>query len=125
MTMKTFGIEIRRANKISGLYQDVDRTLRGLGPGEVSIEIQTQAIAHSLQQMMKAGNYFDVCTIKTCRDVCQTHISSERMAVYRAAHCIDWNEMTDEFRTMLMAMVLDDFRGVLNPVGEEVEVIHP
>lgn len=37
------------------------------------------------------------------------------MKVYQTQHCIDWSEMTNEFRQMLVAMVLDDFRCVLNP----------
>ncbi len=113
--MKKFGIEIRRANKIGGLYQDVDRVLGGLPPGGVSREVQIQAVAHSLQQMLKAGHWLDICAIKDCRDISQVHISAERMQVYHSQHCVSWNEMTDEFRTMLVAMILDDFRGVLNP----------
>jgi hypothetical protein len=32
-----------------------------------------------------------------------------------AAHCIEWSEMLPDYRQMLVAMVLDDFRTVLCP----------
>lgn len=117
--MKRFGIEIRKANTIGNIYEDVDRVLSNVPIGSVNKEIQTQAIAHALQKMVKVDSSFDVCTIRTCISVGQVHVLSERMDIYRAAHCISWNEMTDEFRTTLIAMVLDDFRNILNPQHEK------
>lgn len=113
--MKKFGLEIRKANTIGGLYEDIDKVLVNVPVGSVSKEIQTQAITHALQKMIKVQNYFDVCTIDACIKIGQVHISSERRDIYHSQHCISWNEMTDEFRTLLVAMVLDDFRNILNP----------
>ena len=113
--MKRFGIEIRKANTIGNIYKDVDRVLANIPIGSVNKEIQIQAVAHALQKMIKVQNYFDVCTIDSCIKIGQIHISSERRDIYHSQHCINWNEMTDEFRTTLIAMVLDDFRNILNP----------
>jgi hypothetical protein len=88
-----------------------------LQDGGVSVELQRQAIAHALQKMMKADSWFNVCTIDRCIDICQVVIPKERMNIYNAAHCIHWNEMDSDYRQLLMAMVLDDFRSILNPAA--------
>jgi len=38
------------------------------------------------------------------------------MTIYNCVHCMHWNEMLPEYRQTVMAMVLDDFRSVLNPM---------
>lgn len=116
--MQKFGIEIRRSGTLSGLYKDVDSVLSqcGMADGGVSDTAKVATVAHSLQKMLNADSYFSACTITNCANVCQVCISRERMSVYNAAHCIQWNEMMPDYRMMLVAMVLDDFRAVLNPL---------
>jgi hypothetical protein len=114
--MQAFGIEIRKSNSLGNLYQDVDRTLANSGilPGQaISKNVQVQAVAHALQKMIRVENYFSVCTIDSCIDVAQIHVPKERYSVYRTAHCINWNDMTPDYRQILIAMVLDDFRSIL------------
>lgn len=115
MELKTFGIEIRKTNNVQNLYSDVDIVLRklGIGTGEINSKIQCQAVAHSLQKMLKVDSYFSICTIQNCRDLCQIHIPVERMRLYQTVHCVNWNEMLPDFRQNLVAMILDDFRMVL------------
>lgn len=109
--MQVFGLEIRKANSIQLLYENVDKVL-----AENNInDIKRMAIAHSLQKMLDSQKYFDVCTIKHCVDVLQVPIDAERIKIYQTQHCIYWSEMLPEFRQMLIAMVLDDFREVLAP----------
>lgn len=116
--MKAFGIEIRKANSIGGLYDDVDRILAssGLCKSEpISKDIQRSTVAHALQKMMQADSHFSVCTIDRCRDVCQVVIPIERYRIYSAVHCINWNQMEPNYQTQIIAMILDDFREILNP----------
>ncbi|MBK7360675.1 MAG: hypothetical protein WAT16_08820 [Saprospiraceae bacterium] len=87
----------------------------GIKSGEINANVQVNAVAHSLQKMLKTEMHFSVCCIRDCAALCQICISSERMKVYQTQHCINWSEMTNEFRQILVAMVLDDFRCVLNP----------
>jgi hypothetical protein len=118
--MKAFGLEIRKSNTIVGLYQDVDRVLAtaGLVKGEtVSKQMQRDTVAHALQKMMQADGYFSVCTVERCRDVCQIVIPIERYRIYSAVHCVNWNQMEPNYRTTIIAMLLDDFREILNPIS--------
>lgn len=116
--MKVFGLELRKADSVQGLYEGVDATLKKheMLSGGVSGKVQVNTVAHALQKMFKADSHFSVCTVQRCAKVCQVLISSERMDIYDAAHCISWNEMTEDYRAMITAMVLDDFREVLTSI---------
>ncbi len=116
MKLQKFGIEIRKIGNIDAIYQDVDLILEkyNILNSEININVQSQAIAHSLQKMFKTESYFSICTIKNCAKLSQIYIPEERMNVYDTIHCISWNEMLPEFRQMIIAMVLDDFRSILN-----------
>lgn len=117
--MKAFGLELRRVGSMPGLYSEIDSVLQryDIPQGGVSKEVQTATVAHALQNMMRVDHHFSVCAVRDCIKVCQVCVSEERMAVYNAAHCISWNAMTHDYRQSLIAMVLDDFRCVLNPVS--------
>lgn len=119
------GLEIRKKNTIGNLYADVDKTLlaNGLKNGEVSVGLQSQAVAHSLQKMMKPNSHFSICTIRECMEVSKIVIPQERIDVYHSIHCVHWSEMLPEFRQMIIAMILDDFRAILNPNNEETSII--
>ena len=119
------GLEIRKKNTIGNLYADVDKTLlaNGLKNGEVSVELQSQAVAHSLQKMLKPSSHFSICTIRECIEVSKIVIPQERMDVYHSIHCVHWSEMLQDFRQMIIAMVLDDFRSILNPNNEQTSII--
>lgn len=119
--MQRFGIEIRKIGDTKNLYNDVDVVLNrfGMKTQEVSDIAKIQTIAHSLQKMLKIDNYFSICTIQNCADVCQICIPSDRISIYRAAHCMNWSDMLPDYRQMIVAMVLDDFRSVLCPLNEQ------
>jgi hypothetical protein len=123
MRIQKLGLEIRKIGNLDNLYRDVDLVLSKyqIKSGEINANVQVNAVAHSLQKMFKTENYFSVCCIRDCASLCQINISAERMRVYQTQHCVSWSEMTDDFRQMLVAMVLDDFRCVLNP--SDVSVI--
>jgi len=116
--MKAFGLEIRKADNMKNLYRDVDNVLSGLPKGEINKEVQIQAVAHALHNMMKPDKWFDICAVRNCMNLTGIFISAERMTLYSTAHCIHWNEMVPEYRQTLMCMILDDFRPVLCPEEE-------
>ena len=117
MQIQKLGLEIRKIGSLNNLYKDVDVVLSNysIKSGEINANVQINAVAHSLQKMLKTESYFSVCCIRDCASLCQIYISAERMKVYQTQHCVNWSEMTNDFRQMLIAMVLDDFRCVLNP----------
>jgi hypothetical protein len=116
-----FGIEIRRKGDITSLYKDVNTTLQRAGVlgGIIPEHIQATSVAHSIQKMLSSPR-FDICTIRDCSKLVGLVIPSERMSLYSTQHCIDWSEMLPEFREVMVAMVLDDFKAVLNPEKEVI-----
>lgn len=122
MKLQTFGIEIRKIRDTTDLYADVDLVLanNSIPKGGVSKEVQSQAIAHAIQEMIKPDKFFSICTISECVAICGICISGERLAVYHACHCIHWRDMLPDFRQSIIAMLLDDFREILNPKQAQV-----
>lgn len=115
--MQKFGIEIRKVGSTKNLYNDIDMILakNGMGQKLVSDDMIAQTTAHALQKMLKSDSHFSVCTVKECAKLCSICIPQERQNIYSAAHCISWSEMLPDYRQLLVAMVLDDFRVVLCP----------
>lgn len=109
--MQVFGLELRKVNDIQNLYKDVDTVLKNFDINKMRIG----AVAHSLQKMMQSDKHFSICTIDQCIKLTQIPILKERYDIYHSQHCISWNEMLPEFRQVLIAMVLDDFRSILAP----------
>lgn len=115
--LQKLGLEIRKVGSTSNLYRDVDLILQNhhVPSGGVSSNVQVASVAHSLQRMLNTKSSFDVCCIRDCAEICQIVIPADRLAVYRSIHCMNWSEMLPDFRQMITAMVLDDFRQILNP----------
>ncbi len=121
--MEIFGIELRKKNSLENLYRDVDRVLSkdNVIKGRVSDKTKESALRHSLQKMLEADKYFDICTIRGCAELFNLYIPSERMALYQSIHCLYWNKMESEFRAEVISYVLDDFRPILYPDKETIK----
>lgn len=117
MQIQKLGLEIRKLGSLQTLYKDVDMVLSNYKVPETGVNstIQAATVAHSLQKMLQTDRHFSVCCISDCAKLCQICIDADRMKVYNAIHCISWNEMLPDYRQMIVAMILDDFRSVLNP----------
>ena len=114
MTFQKFGLEIRKIGDIKSLYQEVDLVLnKNQIKTGISASIQIQTTAHALQKMLSTENHFDICLIRNLSNLCQICIPQERMLVYSSIHCMHWCEMTQDYRQLITAMILDDFRGIL------------
>ena len=107
--MEIFGLELRKINNINNLYRDVDTVLKGFDINKM----KKGAVAHSLHKMLQSEKYFNICTIRECMKVSQIAIPQDRLSIYETQHCISWSEMLPDFRQVLIAMVLDDFRSIL------------
>lgn len=114
--MNILGIEVRKANNLFNLYNDIDIMLKSnnIKKESISQDLQIATVALTLQKMIKHDSYFSVCTIDNCSKVAGIIIPVERYNIYRAIHCMDWNQMTPEYRQLIIAMVLDDFKLVFN-----------
>lgn len=117
MIVKTLGFELRKVGSLGGLYKEVDMVLDSHEDKAKSL-----AVAHGIHKMFKPNNHFDICFIRNASEMCNIVIPAERLHVYQAAHCMDWNDMLPDYRQIIMAMVMDDFRSILNPNEQEVKV---
>ena len=107
--MQVLGLEIRKMKSLPDLYKNVDIVLKDFNINAV----KKGAVAHSLQKMLQAKKHFSICTIDQCIAVSQISIPKERYDIYRSQHCVNWNEMLPEFRQVLIAMILEDFKPIL------------
>jgi len=121
--MEIFSLQIHKKGDFNAFYKGVDSILNknGLVSGEVNRDIAKQSVAHALQNMIKHKRWFDICTIRSACEVACIRLSSKREAVYSAAHCINWGDMTNDYKQCLIAMVMDDFRELFltNPNNKE------
>lgn len=113
MKIQTLGLELRKINNVTALYNDVDQVLKNTS----AVDIAHQTTAHVLQKMLKPDKWISICEIKECAKICGICIPAERLSIYQATHCMGWNEMTPEYRQLITAMILNDFRSILNPNG--------
>ena len=110
--MQLLGLQIHKQGDFSAIYQGVDSILKknNIVSGEVSKKAAIQGVSHSLQKMIKHERHFSVCTIDSCCDVASIKLSRQRRDFYSNAHCLNWGDMTEEYKQTLIAMIMDDFR---------------
>ena len=120
--MQRFGIEIREASTMPSLYREVDCVLarNKVSDMHVGDDVKVQAVAHALQKMISSDRHFDIICVRNCAEITSVVIPKSRMDIYRSAHCMQYDQMTPQYRELLVAMILDDFRAVLNPVSTDI-----
>jgi hypothetical protein len=111
MRIQKLGIELRKIDDVKSLYRDVDLVLQNHKPETVAL----QTVSHSLNKMMRPDKYVSICGIDECAKVAGIVIPAEHRNIYQAVHCMSWSEMTDDYRQFICALILNDFRTVLNP----------
>ena len=96
------------------ILESIDKFLaeKNITQGRVTYDVAKQTAAYVLQKML-TSRHFSVCAIRECAEVLKLRISSERMRVYNAIHCVNYGDMEDDYRQTLIAMVIDDFRELL------------
>ena len=107
MIMQSLGLEVRKIGSMPDLFKEVDMVL-----GRDN-KLESQTVVHALQKMFRPEQYCDVCNIKTCAEICGIVIPLKHLNIYQTLHCMHWNEMSDEYRGLIIAMILGDFRTVL------------
>jgi len=108
-----FGLELVRKGSAADLFKHVDRVLEGTPKGGLPSGMDRATVAHALQRMLKSDHWMDVCTVRDCEKFTSNPIPPERMHVYKTTHCVHWRDMEPDFRQKLVAMLLDDFRELL------------
>jgi hypothetical protein len=64
------------------------------------IAIQKEALVLALNKMFKGG-HFDICTIDTCLKMTNSIADAETYRIMRTVHCVDFKDMSVDFRNWL------------------------
>ena len=104
---------IRKVGDLSNIQNDIDNALKRLSikSGETTINASKIAAKHLFFSLLK-NRYFDVYSVKSICKVALINISSPRLAIYEAMHCINWGDMEKNFKEELLVMLFDDFRSI-------------
>jgi len=65
-----------------------------------------ESVKIALRKMFGNSGHFDICTIRTCCDILNVIPDQEIINSMSAVHCIDYSEMTEEFRSWLFSETL-------------------
>lgn len=117
MGEKKFAVEIRNPDAIRDLYIEVDKILGIFKVPEsgISEESQAHTVAHVLHSMINIEDSFRHYTITQCAKMANITLHQERIDTYRSVDFMKWSNMEANYRKLIVAMILDDFRSVLNP----------
>ena len=81
--------------------------------GEIPENIQGQVVLSILKNLTQRKDYFDICGINALAKMSDITISAEHQEFFSTLHCINWNEMHQDTKEYLMALLVDYFKGNL------------
>jgi hypothetical protein len=97
---------------VGALIQASNSILKRYTPnGLVPENIRGQVVLSVLKNMTQRRDTFDVCAIRELAKMNEVTISAEHMEMFLALHCIKWDDMTQETKEYLMALLVDYFKG--------------
>lgn len=97
-------------NNTQVMLAAVDSVLEKFGRDEVPEHIKGQVTLSALKNMFE-DNHFSVCKVKELAKQNDVHISSEHMQMFSSLHCVAWNEMHEQTREYVFAILIEYFRG--------------
>ena len=98
---------------VGALLKSADRILERYSKEIVPENIKGQAVLSILKALSQRKDWFDVTTINNLAKMNEVTISEEHQELFDSLHCIYWNEMHQDTREYLMAILVDYFRGNL------------
>ena len=81
--------------------------------GEVPETIKGQAVLSVIKNLSQRKDWFDVCGINNLAKMNEVEISAEDQEFFNSLHCIHWNEMHQDTKEYLMAIIVNYFKGNL------------
>lgn len=98
---------------MGALLKCADSILSKYDKGFVPENIKGQAVLSVLKNLTQRKDWFDVTAVRELAKMNEIVISAEHMELFNSLHCIHWNEMHQDTREYLMAVLIDYFRGNL------------
>lgn len=81
--------------------------------GEIPENIKGQTVLSVLKNLSQRKDYFSVCEIDKLAKMNEITISAEHQEFMNSLHCIYWNEMHQDTKEYLMAILVEYFKGNL------------
>jgi len=97
-------------NNTKVMLAAVDSVLEKFGRDEVPEHIKGQATLSALKHMFES-NHFSVCDVDSLAAQNDVTISKEHRDLFHSLHCIAWNEMHEQTREYVFALLIDYFRS--------------
>jgi len=79
--------------------------------GSVPESIKGQAVLSVLKNLTQNKEYFDICGVNKLASMNEVIFSKEHQELFQTLHCIHWNEMHQDTREYLVAILVDYFKG--------------
>ena len=92
------------------LLKTTDEILKKHGRNDVPEHIKGQTVLTIIKNMQNKG-HFNICAINELCQLNGVQLSNEHQTFMHSLHCVDWNEMHQDTKEYLMALVVDYFRG--------------
>lgn len=102
-------IIIAQAN-CKGLLKMADAVLERYGKHDVPAKIKGQATLAALKEMTGVDKFFSVCAVERLAQLNNVFISSEHQAFFQSLHCVHWENMHEDTREYLYAILVNYFR---------------
>ena len=98
---------------VGALIKSADNVLEKYGKEIIPENIRGQAVLSVLKNLTQKKNYFDICSVNNLAKMNEVLISEEHQEFFSSLHCIHWNEMHQDTREYLVAILIHYFRGNL------------
>ena len=98
---------------IGALLKSADAVLERYDKEVVPENIKGQAVLSVLKNLTQQQNHFSVCAVDRLAKMNEVVISEEHQELFNSLHCIHWNEMHQDTREYLVAILIHYFRGNL------------
>lgn len=90
--------------------------------GIIPENIKGQTSLSVLKNIMQNKQYFDICGVNSLAKMNEVTISEEHREFMQTLHCIHWNEMHQDTREYLMAILVDYFKSNISMANSTYEV---
>ena len=95
---------------VQALLKTTDSILSAHGRGDIPEHIKGQTVLTAIKKMQNNG-YFDICAINELCKLNDVQMSDEHKNFMYSLHCAHWEEMHQDTKEYLMALVVNYFRG--------------
>lgn len=95
---------------IQALLKATNEVIKKYGEHDVPDKIKGQATLSALKSMF-SSKFFSVCNINRIAEMNNIRISREHNDLFQTLHCVDFDDMTQDTREYVFAILVNYFKG--------------